>query len=258
MEFTRYSANGNTFFLCDLQRLPIDESLRAEITQRLCQSWVGFRTDGVVFLRPLRQGEWEWDFRNADGSIAEMCGNAARVVAAHLGVGGRLKTLAGWVDFSPIKDDEYEVNWLLDSKRTGSHQWDEVFDFQGHPVPYDLVQSGVPHAVVEMDPWPELARELRQKVGGARGCNVTFVEMNHPGELQAVSFERGVEDFTLSCGTGAVAAALWARELHPDLQNFEVSMPGGGFKIRFTAEREGQRVYLRAPCHKDFVLQVDW
>ena len=258
MEFIRYSANGNTFFLCDLQTFPIDASFRSELTQRLCQSWVNFRTDGVIFLMPLRQGEWEWDFRNADGSSAEMCGNAARAVAAYAGESGRLKTLAGWIDFAPIDENLFEVSWLLESRYKDLQQWDEIFLFKESPIPYDLVHSGVPHAIIEMDPWPELAQKVRHQIGGTRGCNVTFVEMNHPGELQAVSFERGVEDFTLSCGTGAVAAALWAQELHPELQNFEVAMPGGRFNVRFTSEKGGQRVFLNAPCYKDFKLEVDW
>jgi diaminopimelate epimerase len=260
-QFYRYNSTGNTFFLCDLQTQPFDQKERPALVKRLCQGYLGFQTDGVIFLQTLKPGaRYLWDFYNADGSQAEMCGNASRVVPCFLKSQdpsfhqAEIQTAVGLVEVGCGQDNHFDSSWSLASLETNSH-WDQEFEFQQQKVPYDYFNTGVPHGVVELDPYPELAKSLRHSdAHSKKGMNVTFVEAQGLGEVSAVTFERGVEDFTLSCGTGAVAAALWSRELSPELSTHQVQMPGGLLTVTFLV---GNRIKLSGEVLYDFKIEIE-
>lgn len=251
--FSRLDAAGNTFYFCDLAAWPFEASVRSELAKKLCTGFTGSHTDGLVFIGPgKKDSDFEWDFYNADGSNAEMCGNAARAAGFYLNKTSpqKLKTRIGIVEVGLAPSGAF-ASWgaQFESK------WENEIMFQDQVIPYDFINTGVPHAVVEMDPFPELARELRKlPLHHIGGMNVTFVEQVGPGEVTAVTFERGVEDFTLSCGTGAVAAALWSKELSPELRIHQVSMPGGLLGVSFEIEN---RVMLTGPVKHDYDLEVN-
>lgn len=251
----RLNSAGNTFLFCDLNQFPIESSERAQLVKKWCQGYQGFQTDGVVFYQKISAHNIKWDFYNQDGSIAEMCGNAARAMAKLLNGEPQkqwtLTTLAGPVVLQNIPNqDRAQIHWSLAAEA----QWENDFIFEGQVVPYDFILAGVPHAIVELDPYPELAKALRaSKQFHPGGMNVTFVEQTTPGEVTAVTFERGVEDFTLACGTGAIAAAIWSRELNPELNHHWVTMPGGVLEVYFN---DATQVTLTGPVFKEFSLEV--
>lgn len=254
-QFSRLNAAGNTFILCDLNQLPFEKNDRPDVVKKLCNQYVGFRSDGFIFLKKLNATTVEWDFYNSDGSEAEMCGNATRAVARFLELQSPviLKTKVGDVEIGPKKADSslYYARWTTGAQPP---EWEQEFLFQGHSISYDFFNTGVPHAIVEMDPYGELAKELRQsRQHSNTGMNVTFVESQSPGELSAVTFERGVEDFTLACGTGAVAAALWSKELNPELKSHQIQMPGGQLLVTFL---DDHKVELAGPAELDFKIEV--
>lgn len=197
-----------------------------------------------------KTGDFEWDFYNRDGSKAEMCGNAARAVAYFLlhsrknskrdpikNQGPKLcrfKTQVGWVQGKicgsgglvevrfPLKPKLRELKDVLSPG--GASIWG--------------VDAGVPHFVVSDFVNKSFAKKLRRKKYlNANGANVTFVHMRRK-VLNAVTFERGVENFTASCGTGAIAAAAY---FGAGRNWIRIQMPGGILEVKF----ESNQVVLR-------------
>lgn len=203
--FAKVEAAGNDFlFSGAASDIPSTNEIR-----RLCDRNFGIGADGLVIMELLKADVSRWHFFNRDGSIAAMCGNAARAAAAWIFSEGqtlphRLQTGFGEVTLSRIGDEfearvPYAGKALVETDLGGA----------------SLIDTGVPHAVVE---WPSSVFErsslMRKraaqfrwaKQAGAAGTNVTFFNRREGG-IDAITFERGVEDFTLSCGTGVLAAA---------------------------------------------------
>ena len=220
--------------------------LFCERPPRLAQAFVRHqsrreeRADGVVFLF-LHKGKWVWRFFNPDGSRARMCGNAARVVLAELFSNAAEKVFdAGFSPVSsatPMSRSKFSLLWNSGKVVDLQVAWKQKMtkkEFRWGEVSGWRVNSGNPHLVLFHKPEKSLARKLRKKWNS----NVTFVQ-RQKARIRAVTFERGVEDFTLSCGTGAVAAAFACGV--PAVQ-----MPGGLLRVKVA----GSRVSLRGPVQK--------
>ncbi len=270
IHLTRWTSTGNTFFILDLNDFPFEKIERPNLVKNLCQNIVGFQTDGFIFISYLKNNldqknklkseeplDASWDFYNSDGSPADMCGNAARAVALFFEKFYnqnkiKLKTQIGNVDLQSKKDQAPSASW--DLGQLGG-KWDQVLSWNQISIEFDFLNTGVPHVVVESDPDYELAKHLRHdKEISMEGSNVTFVEHKAPGELEAVTFERGVEDFTLSCGTGAVAAALWSKQISPELLVHTIFMPGGQLEVKFI---DDTRIELKGMVTHDFSMEVE-
>lgn len=227
---------GNRFAFIESTEVP-NANERAGLTRHICAA-TGL--DGAVFLSGAGS-DFEWDFYNSDGTAAEMCGNAARCVGEYVhrekkdGVFPlNLKTKAGIV----VIDRDGEADYVVEMPPlTGERELSLVV----HRVPHSVlfVSTGVPHVVMpstNFEKARELCRELRAHPElGPAGANVTLV---HPDgdALQAVTYERGVENFTAACGTGAVAAAVWNRRKH-GVQASVIEMPGGPLRVDLTGAR---------------------
>lgn len=193
-------------------------------------------TDGFIFLSWLNESrhELKWDFYNNDGSAAEMCGNATRCVAFYaknmLHVEGNhltLQTIAGPIDITILDKELFEVRMTALEK------------FE-HPK-YFWCDSGVPHIVIEIPDftnyrnYKSFCKDLRfHSDFSPRGTNVTLVHLDTAAnQLKAVSYERGVEDFTAACGTGAMAAAFYNLNKRGQSETL-VEMPGGLLKMNLS------------------------
>ncbi len=231
------TAAGNDFLIIDLttpeQRNTWDQEFsstpRSDLVVRWCDRHFGLGADGVVFLEPDEEADFRWDFYNSDGGRAELCGNATRAVALywsklHNVQTCRFQTVSGLVHAEVRTEDEIEVNLP------------PIGDVEAG-ADFVLVNAGVPHAVVSVDSINN-RDELRAKALSvkqhprfqAKGVNVTFLRDLHNHEIESVTFERGVEDFTLACGTGAVSAAtviLKGQEERP----LKVHVPGGDLTV---------------------------
>ncbi|MCS6837923.1 MAG: diaminopimelate epimerase [Bdellovibrionaceae bacterium] len=256
----RFSACGNTFFICDINKNPsilvdqIQIEQRSRLARLWCSGFVGFRTDGLIFLSHILQGQkYVWDFYNRDGSKAVMCGNAARVVAQYLGVEhAHLETAIGLVQIGVGPNQMPYAMWELPSLSVLKNKH---MEFEQKAYTFSVIDTGVPHALIEMAPHLPLARALRScRLYFPEGMNVTFLKERAEGEVEAVTFERGVEDFTLSCGTGAVAAACWAWDRHPNVLCHHVMMPGGVLTVEFTPPHQ---VTLKGNVDFHFKLEVN-
>ncbi|HET6693555.1 MAG TPA: diaminopimelate epimerase [Pedococcus sp.] len=242
---------------------------------RLADRRAGIGGDGVIRVVPTRaaaeeevrsqssEADWFMDYRNADGSPAEMCGNGTRVFAAYLRREGLetadefpIATRAGvkHVRFEPggliaVNLGSWRFADLADASDDGI---DALVHLDGHqPFSAVSLDLGNPHTVVALPEAIDLAgldlsRPPVVNPAPPHGTNVEFVRPQGPGHISMRVHERGVGE-TRSCGTGACAAALatrfWAGEGAPDV--WTVDVPGG--RLRVTA-LPGQEVELAGPA----------
>ncbi|MBO9668573.1 MAG: diaminopimelate epimerase, partial [Bdellovibrio sp.] len=244
VKITKMSGAGNTFALIDGRSSSawgdVEKHLgksRPEIAQLICDKVLGVATDGLLIISNGSEGfDFDWDFYNSDGSTAEMCGNAARCAARFcwetLGnlesANIRFKTGAGLVTAQVLGDGKIRVK-MPEAKVIQGHI--ELETKSSSKETFMLVNTGVPHLVQKIHNFSDsvklkdMAREVRSHHDlQPAGANVTFYAEEVPGKIKAVTFERGVEDYTLACGTGAVAAAL-ANSLETKKKEIEVQMP---------------------------------
>lgn len=217
--FRKMHGAGNDFIIID------DMSLTFEATpwiiKALCDRHRGIGADGCILIQPSRVGEFGMRYYNSDGSEAQMCGNGARCAArfAHdiglAGAGMRFETGAGLIaaeiEGGAVKISIGAVTDLrLDVPVPGAS------------APVHFALCGVPHAVMfaaavrEMnrESFLALARAIRHFSGfGPQGTNVDLAQVLAHGALIYRTYERGVEDETLACGTGAVAVSVVAAHL---------------------------------------------
>ncbi len=285
--FTKGHGTGNDFVIIADPDGALD--LTADQVAALCDRNFGIGADGV--LRVVRSAaitdgaaalaeepdaEWFMDYRNADGSIAEMCGNGIRVFAHYLLWAGLaviesgstlpIGTRAGVRDVTR-SENGYQVDlgrWRLDGD-------DPLVTASGLAVtrPGLGIDVGNPHVVVAVASEAELASldlhrpPLLDPLPPA-GANVEFVVPGEPlvrdgiGHVRMRVFERGVGE-TLSCGTGVAATALavrhWAGEQAPD--NWRVEVPGGTLGVRMFAAEDGEHVALAGPAQLAFHGEIE-
>lgn len=233
---------GNDFLFIDLRNTSLQQitSLdRPELVRRIANREFGIGSDGVVFVEKGDQEvTFNWDFYNKDGSTAEMCGNAARC----MGRWGQLfasqtkfnfRTIAGIVEVNVGELAEARLPFVKIEMKNVTY----TVDGKAHKALF--VNTGVPHLVVEVQKLEDAYHMLNHVQAlrfhpevGPRGSNVTFVQRVAEKKFKTVTFERGVEGFTLACGTGVLAAAAEGIQGATDV-TVEVEAPGGNLKVVF-------------------------
>lgn len=213
--FTKMSGSGNDFIVIDNREgiLPPD-NLR-HFVERVCRRKISTGADGMILVENSDLVDFKWNFFNSDGSLAEMCGNGARCVArfAHLkGIAQeqmRFETIAGIIH-AQVLQDHVKLRMTDPSDLTTG----AAVDLDGRLVNYCSVNTGVPHVVIDVEDIQRVdvigvGRKIRQHPHFAPdGTNVNFMAPQSSGCWTVRTYERGVEDETLACGTGIVAAAL--------------------------------------------------
>lgn len=203
MKIQKYSASGNDFVIFHSDT----KQDRSELAKELCHRQNGIGADGLVVLVPNDQYDFEWEFYNSDGSHADMCGNASRATAHyayHNGLAAKemsFLTGAGVINANVIDEDKKRATVL--SELTPPIILDKEIEFNGKS--WWLINTGVPHLVSFTNVIDQFdideARKLRYKYNA--NVNITFVDTNK--NLKVRTYERGVEDETLACGTGMAA-----------------------------------------------------
>lgn len=264
-DFYKYSAAGNDFVLIDLRQqqvLDLEQHLAA-----ICHRQTGIGADGVLLIEAAthKAAAFKMRYYNSDGQAANMCGNGARTVAyytyteQHYPLDKELCFQAWEQDYFASWQDQ-AVQVLM----TNCHEQNAI-DLQDFGLKTSFfVNTGVPHAVFEVDAAMPLEK-LDVKTIGSRirhdprfkeGSNVTFWQAidlkSTPAIVKARVYERGVEDETLSCGTGAMAIGQMLASL-AKIKQVKVQMPGGILEVRLT-DNLGQG-FLRGPVTKIFTGQ---
>ena len=284
IQFTKGHGTGNDFVLVD----NFDNSIEftPEQISFLCDRNFGIGADGAIFAVRTEKSEradlleqepaceWFMDYRNADGSNAEMCGNGIRVFAKYLIENGLAKIEPGATlpiaTRDGIKDlTEAATGFAVDLGLYRVVDSGLEINAAGLGVarPSLEVDVGNPHAVVALSTSAELAeldlsKKPMESMARPDGLNYEFVVPSEPliengvGRIQMRVFERGVGE-TLSCGTGVAAAAVAVREWSGLGQDhWQVRVPGGVLGVRVFQSEDGERVGLSGPAELVFTGSV--
>ncbi len=213
--FWKMSGAGNDFILIDnRQRIVVNDNL-PHFAAQVCRRRLSVGADGLILIETSNQADFKWQFFNSDGSVAEMCGNGARCAArfAHLnGITSEqmaFETIAGIIE-ARVTDD------LVRIKMTDPEDLmvADRLDLDQGAIALSRINTGVPHVVLEVEdidatPVFSLGRQIRQHPHFTpAGTNVNFIAPMADDRWAIRTYERGVENETLACGTGVVAAAL--------------------------------------------------
>lgn len=224
--FFKYEGLGNDFIL-----LPTAPNLKPEQIQKLCDRHRGIGADGVIFV--FQAESWTMRVYNADGSLAEMCGNGIRCVAQWL--------LDQGYDFSKIQTDA-GIKAVAGSRGIFS------VDMGIAQINQNKISMGNPHLVFVGPVSPE-------KIDPA--ANTEFVEINSQNNISVRVFERGVGE-TQACGTGACAsvAYLVIQKQLPENTEITVHLKGGNLYITARQTADGLQIQMRGPARYVFEGEV--
>jgi diaminopimelate epimerase len=214
-EFYKMSGSGNDFVFVDTREMPSGPLASPDVVGAICSRGTGIGADGVCFLEESDSADIRLIYLNADGTRADLCGNATLCtarLARELGVvdtsseftietdtgvlGARFGPVNPEIDLLPVRDlrEDAGIPLMSGERRMG------------------FALAGVPHLVIVVDDLERVdvvgrGRPLRRHPSLAAGANVNFVQAGSVGEFLYRTYERGVEAETLACGTGAVAVA---------------------------------------------------
>ena len=258
IDFSKMSGTGNDFILIDHRTPFLSREEMPTFAKAVCERRVSVGADGLILIEKSDNADFRWQFLNADGSWAEMCGNGARCAARFAHTKGiapaqmRFETVAGLI--------EAEVTGsLVKLKMTAPNtlRLAEKIEVHGAEQEVHSLNTGVPHAVLFMDniqqaPVLDWGRTLRfHEHFQPAGTNVNFVQHQSGNGLIVRTYERGVEGETLACGTGAVAAGIIAGLLGKVRPPVTVTTSGGEeLIIHYTLAGQAiSEVYLEGPAH---------
>jgi diaminopimelate epimerase len=257
IEFTKMHGAGNDFVVIDNLNGQLD--LSTEQIAQLCDRRFGVGADGLLLLEkgPTEGLDAQMVYYNADGSRAEMCGNGARcftsfALSHHLGVDGRLKFRTDAGDMEGIADDglfTIQMTPALDTRLN----WE--VDLKSGPATVHYTDTGVPHVVKFVDDIqavnikPEGAELRFHEAFKPRGANVNFAQLEE-GRVLVRTYERGVEDETLACGTGVTAVAILSHLVHNAAKPVSLRVAGGDtLTVDFTVNGDSiDQVTLTGPA----------
>ena len=264
MQIAKMHGAGNDFVIVNNIELCLPRESLPALARVLCAVHTGVGADGMMVVVPAHKGgDYGMLFYNSDGSVGEMCGNGARCICRYghdRGLAGdrqRVETTAGLVTGERIDDTHYRVR-LNDPSVVDLHRTAAVSAAEYDCAYLELGDPGIPHAVVLLDDWDtretdslrELGRALRFAPAFPKGANVSFVKCTGPDMVRAVTYERGVEDFTLACGTGcgSITAALTLLDMVSG-RDVSVAMPGGLLSVSLMRDGNSVRdIYLTGPA----------
>jgi diaminopimelate epimerase len=253
IEFVKYQGTGNDFILIDgrngnFENLPV---------KWLCDRRYGIGADGLMILKSMENFDFEMIYYNSDGNISSMCGNGGRCISAwayNLGLGDNNRVVFNAIDGA----HEAIINTkTVALKMTDVNSW-EVSDRDTY-----ILNTGSPHYVsfqhennLEKFDLVNWAKGIRYNDRFKQeGINVNLVTISEPNKLVMRTYERGVEDETLSCGTGVTAASLaYALKQDNNVKKVEVKTPGGDLSVAFERTASGfSNIWLEGPA--DFVFK---
>lgn len=256
--FFKYQGTGNDFIIAD-NRNNEYTGLSAAQVHRLCDRRFGIGADGLMLLQEKTGYDFEMKYYNADGNEGSMCGNGARCMVKFVYNLGIHKELYKFIAADGVHEAEIDTDGIVslrmkDVRTIKKFHNDYVLD-TGSPHYIKMVNH-----VMDMDVYKKGYEIRHSKEFEDEGINVNFVEQTaEPDKIIVRTFERGVEDETLSCGTGVTAAALVCYHNENGFNEVSVRTLGGELSIEFDRVDESrfENIWLCGPAEKIFEGSVD-
>jgi len=264
IDFAKIEAAGNDFVFIDAIKNDIKE-IRAEAVIKICHRHTGIGADGIVLVSYDKNASVKMKYFNADGSLGEMCGNALRATVLFSSLLGKIK-IKTWQKI--IADDGVHAVYMdsadkiqveIKVKQPLEEVSAEAIGLSSDFEPLGFINTGVPHLVLNtMSDLGNidvvgLGRNLRYHTRfQPAGANVNFIKIKDKNQLQIRTYERGVENETLSCGTGIIAStiAYWAK-YEKEQTEVSISTLGGELQVFYL----NKKLFLKGPVKVAFVGQ---
>jgi len=251
--FFKMSGSGNDFILIDNRRQVVADSQLSRFIINVCRRKLSAGADGVILIESSTMADFKWRFYNSDASRAEMCGNGARCAARYAfankiaGPELTFETDVGIVSAS-IVADRVKVGMTDPSEVTPNI----MLDLAAGSRRMTAINTGVPHVVLDVSDLETtdvcgIGREIRYHQAFApAGTNVNFITSLADDTIAVRTYERGVENETLACGTGSIAAALVKAAGRDTVSPIHVKTRGGTLLTIHFTRRDGRfrDVYL--------------
>ncbi len=265
IDFYKMSGSGNDFIIIDNRNMVVNEAGLTNFIASVCRRKMSVGADGLILIENADAVDFRWRFFNSDGSVAEMCGNGARCAArfAYLnGIAGSemsFETKAGIVHAKVAKEQvKIKMPDPADLKT------DYTLELEDSRLSVSSVNTGVPHVVVEADNIDDIGvvkmgREIRfHDVFAPAGTNVNFVCLQNDDIVAIRTYERGVEDETLACGTGAIACAIVMANKTKIKSPVKVMTRSGGHLYIYYKEKQGRfyDIYLEGDARIIYKAQL--
>lgn len=259
INFTKFNATGNDFIVIDNRK----QEFKAEdqsIWAALCSLKTGIGADGVLLLEVSSNVDFKMRYINADGGEVEMCGNGARAITAfaHEVLDTKkdtykFETMNGVYECSIDATYGYRLK-MTELYDVGKFELSDL-DSKVHAKKSFYMNTGVPHAVFEIEKIKEYSvfdngRLVRYDERFPKGSNANFFEVTSPNHIKIRTYERGVENETLSCGTGATATALVAPKFYGWSDEVVLETMGGILAVKFS--KDLKEIYLCGKVEKIF------
>jgi diaminopimelate epimerase len=243
--FVKYQGTGNDFILIDARK----ESPKIDVAF-WCDRKFGIGADGLMLLKACEDADFEMVYFNSDGRLSSMCGNGGRCIAHwayQLGIQHhpiRFKAPDGY-HFAFIQGDSVKLSMS------------DVHQLHHLDTSHCVLNTGSPHFVKKVAHIPESFVQEAKNIRNSEpylqeGINVNFYEILSLKHLKCRTFERGVEDETLSCGTGVTAVALsYANQQHLESGPIAIETLGGTLKVHFNYNKTNQGysdIFLEGPA----------
>jgi diaminopimelate epimerase len=254
IHFTKYQGTGNDFIL--VNNISGSIKLTSEQIKDLCDRKFGIGSDGLILIEPSEKAQFYVNFYNPDGSVS-FCGNGSRC-ALHFAFAENICGAVATFDaVDGLHSGSVSVNEVEISMR-------DVHEIEERDNGLFL-QTGSPHLIVLVDDVEKvdlipMARNIRYSAKyKEQGINVNVVHQINKDEIQMRTYERGVEDETLSCGTGVTAAALSVALENENQHEIHVHTRGGDLSVRFDPTEDGgfEGIWLKGPVARVFTGEAE-
>lgn len=255
--FYKYQGTGNDFVIIDQREQQYLKRDDQQTIERLCDRRFGIGADGLMLLQHQEGYDFEMVYFNSDGRESSMCGNGGRCITAFAHSLGVFEDSCRFLAIDGPHDAVVREDGWVELKMIDVEDIEKGSDFF-------YLNTGSPHYVTFKDDLGELdvyeaGRAIRYSDRfRAEGTNVNFVQLEPEG-ISVATYERGVEDETLSCGTGVTAAAIaYYLQSGNGVDRVPIKVKGGQLEVRFQAGPKGfKEIWLCGPAEMVFTGLVD-
>ncbi len=257
VSFFKYQGTGNDFIILDNRQKKYDGLTTSDIAF-LCSRKYGIGADGLMLMNTKEGYDFEMIYYNSDGNTSTMCGNGGRCMIRFAFDIGMHHYTYRFIAVDGVHEAEIDINQQIRLKMA------DVNEIESHDS-YSILNTGSPHYVKHVNDIKntnvvEDGKAIRESKAFAEvGINVNFVEAIDNDTIYVRTFERGVEDETLSCGTGVTASALVSAHNERGFNRVEVKTEGGQLSVEFNkiSENVFTDIWLCGPATFVFKGEIE-